>query len=762
MTQTVLLDDDPTGTQTVSGVAVLTEWSVETLASELERGNAGFFVLTNSRALATEAAYALYREIGHNLKVASALTNTPIRVLARGDSTLRGHFPAETDALDQELGLHDLTLIVPYFEEGERRTRDDIHYVGDTPAAETPFARDAVFGFHSSNLREWVEEKMAGKVKADAVASLSQATLEAGIAATADFLAALPRCTYCIVNASQPAHVQTLAEAVFALEASGKRILARTAASFGAACLGQESASLAILSEHDTGPGGLIIVGSHVPKTTEQLAYLQKHGDFEEFELDAISSLSPRSAGVRGLDAALAAGRDVLIYTPRTVISGDLATSAEFSRRLVALVKNLTVRPRWILAKGGITSSDIATKALGVKRAEVVGPILPGVPLWRTGNESRWPGLLYVVFPGNVGGPEALFAARERLHGGINTNMKTTLSIKGDAFFINGKPTYAGRNWKGHKIEGLLLNSRVVQATFDDLNPETRSRWASPDGTPYDAQKNTDKFIAMLPEWRKAGLLSFTVNLQGGSPEGYSKSQPWHNSAINADGSLRPDYLKRLEKILNRADALGMAPIVGIFYFGQDQRVKDEAAVIRAVDNTVEWLLQKGWRNLLLEINNECDVKAYDHEILKPARIHELILRAKAKTRNGQCLLVGTSYGGGGVPKENVVRASDFLLIHGNGVSDPKRIPQMVVETRAVPGYRPMPILFNEDDHFDCEKPDNNFVAALSQYVSWGYFDYRMKDEKFEEGYQSMPCDWGSNSARKKGFFKLLKEVTGA
>jgi hypothetical protein len=340
--------------------------------------------------------------------------------------------------------------------------------------------------------------------------------------------------------------------------------------------------------------------------------------------------------------------------------------------------------------------------------------------------------------------------------------MKTNLTISGDAFHINGKPTYTGRTWRGHKIEGLLMNSRVVQATFEDLNPETRSRWTYPDGTPYDADKNTERFIAMLPEWRKAGLLSFTVNLQGGSPEGYSKSQPWHNSALTADGSLRPDYLKRLEKILNAADSLGMAPIVGIFYFGQDQRVQDEAAVTKAVDNTVEWLLQKGWRNLLLEINNECDVKAYDHEILKPARVHELILRAKAKTQDGRRLLVGTSYGGGAVPKENVIRASDFLLIHGNGVKDPKRIPQMIVETRAVPGYRPMPILFNEDDHFDFDKPENNFTSAISQYASWGYFDYRMKDEKFEEGYQSMPCDWGSNSARKRGFFKLLKEITGA
>jgi len=340
--------------------------------------------------------------------------------------------------------------------------------------------------------------------------------------------------------------------------------------------------------------------------------------------------------------------------------------------------------------------------------------------------------------------------------------MKTILTINGDAFHINGRPTYVGRVWKGRKVEGLLMNSRVVQATFDDLNPETRGCWTYPDGTPYDADKNTDRFLAMLPVWRRDGLLSFTLNLQGGSPEGYSQSQPWHNSAIAPDGSLRSDYLKRLERILNAADALGMAPIVGIFYFGQDQRVTNEAAVVRAVDNTVAWLLQKGWRNILLEINNECDVLAYDHAVLKPDRVHELIIRAKAAIRNGRRLLVGTSYGGGTVPRENVVRASDFLLIHGNGVSDPKRIAQMVTETRQVPGYRSMPILFNEDDHFDFDKPENNLTAALSQYASWGYFDYRKKGEGFAEGYQSMPCDWESNSARKKGFFKLLKEIAGS
>jgi hypothetical protein len=206
-----------------------------------------------------------------------------------------------------------------------------------------------------------------------------------------------------------------------------------------------------------------------------------------------------------------------------------------------------------------------------------------------------------------------------------------------------------------------------------------------------------------MTEWRRHGLLAFTINLQGGSPQGYSNEQPWHNSAIEADGSLRDDYLRRLKTILDRADALGMVVIVGVFYFGQDERVKDEAAVVRALDNAVRWLLDGGWTNVLLEVNNECDVKRYEHPILQPGRVHELIERAKGITaRNAERrLLVGTSYGGGTIPRENVVRASDFLLLHGNGVSDPARIAAMVRETRRVPGYRPMPIVFNEDDHFD-------------------------------------------------------------
>ncbi len=338
---------------------------------------------------------------------------------------------------------------------------------------------------------------------------------------------------------------------------------------------------------------------------------------------------------------------------------------------------------------------------------------------------------------------------------------KTHVSIVGEDFYINQRPTYAGRSWNGKRIEGLLLNSRMVQATFDDLNPETRNRWAYSDTKMWDAERNLNEFLAAMPEWRKHGLLAITVNFQGGSPQGYSKSQPWINSGFNEHGELRDEYTQRMSKVISTADELGMVVIVGYFYFGQDQILKDETAVTTATDRATHWLLESSFRNVLVEVNNECDVKAYDHAILKPERIHELIERVKRCKHAGRRLLVGTSYGGGTVPKEEVVRSSDFLLIHGNGVAEPFRITEMLQQSRAVAGYRPMPILFNEDDHYAFHQPMNNFVASVSDHASWGYFDYRMKDEGFDEGYQSVPVNWGLSSERKRGFFQLLSEITG-
>jgi hypothetical protein len=337
---------------------------------------------------------------------------------------------------------------------------------------------------------------------------------------------------------------------------------------------------------------------------------------------------------------------------------------------------------------------------------------------------------------------------------------KTMVSIQGDNFLINGQPTLKSVVWRGHKLEGLLPNSRMVQGVFNDLNPETRGRWAYPDTKTWDAARNTREFVAAMPEWRRHGLLAITLNLQGGSPEGYSQGQPWHNSAFTEDGALRPDYAARAELILDEADRLGMAVILGLFYFGQDERLRDEKVVVRAVDEAVAWVLDKGYTNVLIEINNECNVR-YDHAILQPARVHELITRAKQITRGGRRLLVSTSYGGNTLPSPAVVAASDFVLLHGNGVTNPDRIAEMVRQTRQLPAYSPKPIIFNEDDHYDFDKPWNNFVAATSEHASWGFFDFRRQGEGLDEGYQSMPANWGISSARKRGFFNLVREMTG-
>jgi len=343
---------------------------------------------------------------------------------------------------------------------------------------------------------------------------------------------------------------------------------------------------------------------------------------------------------------------------------------------------------------------------------------------------------------------------------------RTTIAIDGEAFLVNGVATYRDRRFRGVSIEGLLLNSRMVQGTFDDLNPQTRERWAYPDG-PWDPDRNTAEFIAAMPSWRRAGLAAFTLNLQGGSPEGYSQEQPWHNSAFDAEGRPVEAFFTRLRRILDAADALGMAVILGLFYFGQDERLADEEAVVRAVDIATDWLIAGNDRHVLVEIANEADVPRYEHDILLPERQPELISRVqqrsagKLDTSAGR-LLVSTSMRGGALPTRAMFETADFLLLHGNHVEATDRIRQMVRDCRSHRAYRGQPILFNEDDHFDFDQPDNHMLAAIGERCGWGYFDYRMRGEGFDEGYQSVPVNWTISSARKRGFFDLLSRVTGS
>lgn len=312
---------------------------------------------------------------------------------------------------------------------------------------------------------------------------------------------------------------------------------------------------------------------------------------------------------------------------------------------------------------------------------------------------------------------------------------RTEIAIDGEDFRINRKLTYAGRQFANMRVEGLLMSARMVQGIFDDLNPETRT-WRYPDTHTWDPLRNTREFVAAMPEWYRCGLLSFTINLQDGTPVSAATAQPWENSAFASDGSLRAAYMDRLRLILDRANELGMAPIVGYFYVGQENRLRDEAAVKRAVENATGFLLDRGYRNVLLEIAKENSGR-YHHAILRPHRIHELIELVKGIGTKGFRYPVGTSMPGGEIPRGNIVGASDFLLLHGNGVRHPESTVRLVQCSRQVKGYRPMPIVLNEDDHSDFDRPANNMLAAISAKVSWGMLDQGKNN--YMNGYQCPP-----------------------
>ncbi len=346
--------------------------------------------------------------------------------------------------------------------------------------------------------------------------------------------------------------------------------------------------------------------------------------------------------------------------------------------------------------------------------------------------------------------------------------MATVISIANGGFAVNGAPTYPGRSWQGHRIEGLLFNSRMANAIADDENPFTRGAWSYADGD-WDAERSTREFIAALPSYRAHGLLGVCLNLQGGSPQGYSWHQPWKIGGFAPDGALKPAWAARLEKVIAACDRLGMVVVLGLFYGKQSGTLKDEAAVKAAVVNTVDWLVERGATNVLIEIGNEVDLEGvFAHPIIAAARCHELI--DLAKKRGQGRLLVSTSLLALEAPPSAILATADFLLPHGNRIHGPLGATQpsphgirlQVTNWRAAAGYRGQPIVYNEDDHFEFDKPDNHFVAAVESGASWGFFDYRMSRERFEDGFQSLPVDWTIASVRKRGFFGLLKEITGA
>lgn len=430
----IVLDDDPTGTQTVHDTAVLTTWDVPTLVAELQHDDPCVYILTNSRSMIEAEATALNLEIARNVQAAAGQAGRTFVIISRSDSTLRGHFPAETRALAQALEGHfDGVLIIPAFMAGGRYTINDVHYVREgadlVPASRTPFAQDAAFGYENANLRAWVAEKCGGVVAPADVAAISLDTIRgAGAAAVAQQLQALHDEQYCVVNAVTERDLEVVTFAVLEAEAKGKRFLYRTAASFAAIRAG--IALRPVLSAGElrasSGAGGLIVVGSYVPKTTAQVNILRQRAAVQTVELDVLSLLQDATqqdvikTAIESIDRVLQAGETALLMTSRELVTGDDAASSlsignRISDSLVRVVRGLRQRPRYLIAKGGITSSDLATKALGVRRARVMGQILPGIPAWRLGDECKYDGLVYIVFPGNVGSDDALAQAVETL-----------------------------------------------------------------------------------------------------------------------------------------------------------------------------------------------------------------------------------------------------------------------------------------------------------------------------------------------------------
>ncbi len=426
----VVLDDDPTGTQTVYDVPVLTCFDVETLAQELATQPPLLFLLTNSRAMTGSDSKELHQTIIAALKQAAVATKREVELISRSDSTLRGHYPLETDVIaDHWPEQAELVLMMPFFQEGVRLTISGQHYVGEgdalVPAHETPFAHDAVFGFQNSHLPDYVEEKTNGRVLAqDVVLIPIEVIRNAGPDGVCQILDDAPVGSVCVADGVTDKDAQVIAMAV---GQSSRTILARVAASYVRARSGLAQKELLTKEQlsSDGETGGLVVVGSHVPKTTAQLnVLLGDNAACTSVELSVDDVLQDAELAVASIKSqvedSLRSGKNVVLYTSRKLIGGhgekdNLKISQSVSASLVGIVQQLKVRPRFLIAKGGITSSDIATKALGTKRAMVAGSILPGVPVWKLGDETLFPGIHYVIFPGNVGGDDALLKAFQKL-----------------------------------------------------------------------------------------------------------------------------------------------------------------------------------------------------------------------------------------------------------------------------------------------------------------------------------------------------------
>jgi len=426
----VVLDDDPTGVQTVHDIPVYTDWRRETLARGLAEPGPMFFVLTNSRSFTEEKTERVHREIAQNLAEAFQETRKPFLLVSRGDSTLRGHYPLETQTLrrelERQLGIrYDGEILMPYFQEGGRLTVGNVHYVrtGDqlVPVGMTEFSRDTAFAYRASDLTEWCEERTGGAYPAREVTAISLEELR-----SLDYDGMLQKLKSVrdfgkvVVNAADDRDVEVFTTVLLRAIEEGKEFLFRCAAALVRVLGGISRRPLLRGDElccEQNGMGGLVIVGSHVKKTTEQLDALLSSGvDLQSICFDVETVLDPDSLEaekkrvLQETEQAVRGARTAVVFTSRRVLCAraestqeNLLLSVRISQALASIVENLQVRPGFLVAKGGITSSDVGVQALRVQRAWVMGQLAPGVPVWRTGPESKFPGLPYVIFPGNVG-----------------------------------------------------------------------------------------------------------------------------------------------------------------------------------------------------------------------------------------------------------------------------------------------------------------------------------------------------------------------
>ncbi|MDX9871032.1 MAG: four-carbon acid sugar kinase family protein [Clostridia bacterium] len=439
----IVLDDDPTGVQTVHGIPVYTSWEPEILRQVFNDPCKLIYILTNSRALTAEQTEVLHRQIARELLKISREQNIPFQLISRGDSTLRGHYPLETQVIYEEYqkaGIPvDGEIIAPFFLEGGRYTYADVHYVkeGDmlVPAGQTEFAKDGTFGYKSSDLKEWVEEKTEGRFPAGRVQSVSLEDLRhRNLDRISEPLLGLKNFNKLVLNAFDYTDLKIFSISLAQALAQGKRYLYRTAAPFVQVMGG--IIPKPILTKETLYPAGrnpqpgLIVAGSYVQKTTRQLEKLLASPDLTGVEWDVSKAQDDEGLEkevarvIKETEAAFQAGRNVCIYTSREYLWRDplhqksesnLIFSNRVSLGLVRVIQGLSSRPGFLVAKGGVTSSDVGVRALKVKRAMVMGQILPGVPVWHLGPESLFPGAPYVIFPGNVGTEDSLKAVYEVL-----------------------------------------------------------------------------------------------------------------------------------------------------------------------------------------------------------------------------------------------------------------------------------------------------------------------------------------------------------